>query len=190
MNRPQDRQLVRSVFLIYFALLIIPGACYAFYLGFYLVSKIYSSANLQNFWLIPPFILIPYCGLALALRWGRAVPGNNLYWPGVAFAMCVATLFFAHTQLKQLLDIPVGIRTEHKDSLLWDTVLLLYCAGCFAGTAVLLFPSRSKSPFLRRDKEADIDWQDDPALSARSRENFEQHIYEEWNRTQDPDKIE
>ncbi len=34
-------------------------------------------------------------------------------------------------------------------------------------------------------EEADIDWKDDPDLSTRSRENFEQHSYEKWKRTQD-----
>jgi predicted DNA-binding protein len=36
-------------------------------------------------------------------------------------------------------------------------------------------------------EKADIDWQDEPSLSARSRENFEQHAYEKWQRTQNVD---
>jgi predicted transcriptional regulator len=31
---------------------------------------------------------------------------------------------------------------------------------------------------------ADIAWQDEASLSARSRERFEQHSYEKWQRTQ------
>lgn len=34
-------------------------------------------------------------------------------------------------------------------------------------------------------EKADIDWHDAPSLSTTSRENFEQHQYEEWKRTQD-----
>jgi predicted transcriptional regulator len=34
-------------------------------------------------------------------------------------------------------------------------------------------------------ERADINWQEDPSLSTTSRENFEQHHYEEWKRTQD-----
>jgi predicted DNA-binding protein len=34
-------------------------------------------------------------------------------------------------------------------------------------------------------EEADITWQDEASLSAHSREHFEQHSYEQWQRTQD-----
>lgn len=33
-------------------------------------------------------------------------------------------------------------------------------------------------------EEADVDWQAESSLSARSREHFEQHQYEQWQRTQ------
>jgi hypothetical protein len=33
-------------------------------------------------------------------------------------------------------------------------------------------------------ENADIDWQDEPSLSAHSREHFEQHAYEKWLSTQ------
>ncbi len=33
-------------------------------------------------------------------------------------------------------------------------------------------------------EEADIDWQEEPSLSTHSREHFEQHQYERWQRTQ------
>ena len=130
-------------------LLIFPGVCLACFGGAWLVILVNASVTLTRFWLFLPIILLPYMVLGwLIRRWRR--PGRAMRYGlipfGVALGISVLLILFAYTQVSELVTIPVGYRSSHKETLLWEAVCALYVAGIAAGLAVLVLPQKTSRP--------------------------------------------